>query len=813
MTARDGRPQPAHTTASRAAPSGAMGTTIMALDPRTRLYVIGIIAAGAIAFALALTFGDFSQPITLILFLVVCAITGAVKQPLPLKRGSSSVSLSYVVDIASLLFLGPYAATLVVTTGAWSQCTFRMRERNPAHRTLFSMAGLAVTMQIAGHVFTALRTGDGTIARDLALPLGIAVLVYFVLNTMLVAVAIALSTRQSVVRVWQDNFQWNAPSYFIGAACAAVFKVYYLHDPSYWWFILTIVPAYLTFHSYRIFILRVENEQAEGRRASEVQIATTEALALAIEAKDRTSQMQIRRMQVYASGLARAVGMPEEEIPGLVTATLLHDIGNLAVPEHIFSKPGPLTFEEFQKVKIHPRVGAEILKHVPFAYPVTSLIVAHHEHWNGKGYPEGLKGEEIPLGARVLAVVDTYTSLASDRPHRPARPHLEVLATLRRLAGSALEPRLVETFINLLPTLEFQFADDIRTRQPAWGHDPPPGTARLQEGGVLEDIASAHQEARALYEIAQALGASLDVTETMAVVAASLNDLVPVACSALFLRNEETGRFECRWASGVRDQEARRLAVASVDELERVVPLPPEADASGPVLRAALASPLIVNDREIGALAIFQVEAGAFSQDHRRVFDRVAEHASLVIHNSIVFERTQEESFTDHLTRLPNRRYMLLYLTQQMARAELRRSKLAVVLLDLDGFKAINDTVGHQAGDRALHEVAAVLRSMVRPYDLCVRYGGDEFIVILWDCDAEFAERRRCELENAVEATYFEGRPGEACQLSASGGVAVFPEEGQTHEELIALADRRMYQEKARRKKLVADAAVPLPKA
>jgi diguanylate cyclase (GGDEF)-like protein len=505
-------------------------------------------------------------------------------------------------------------------------------------------------------------------------------------------------------------------------------------------------------------------------------------------------------MQAYAAGLARAVRMPEDEIPGLVTATLLHDIGNLGVPEHIFSKPGPLTFEEFQRVKIHPRVGAQILKNVPFPYPVADLIAAHHEHWDGTGYPAGLAGEAIPLGARVLAVVDSYASLSCDRPHRPARPHHEVLEVLRRTAGTILDPGLVEPFIKILPVLEFQFAGDAAARRPAPDEGLPGGPEPRREASALEDIATAHHEARALYEIAQALGASLDVTETMGLITANLNDLVPFSCSALFLLKEETGRFECRWASGLHDRELRQVAVGSVDELERVLPTLGPAGDSEPGLHSALVSPLVVGDQVIGALAIFHTAADAYLQDHRRVFRRVAEHASLVIHNSIVFERAQEASFTDQLTRLPNRRYMLLYLTQQMARAEQTRSKLAVLMFDLNGFKAINDALGHQAGDRALHEVAAVLRSMVRSYDLCVRYGGDEFVAILWECDAENAEQRRLEMERAVAATYFEGRPGEAIPLSASAGIAVYPEDGRTHEELIAVADRRMYQRKAKRK-------------
>jgi diguanylate cyclase (GGDEF)-like protein len=787
-----------------AAARAASKDSLAALDRRTRLFVMTVIGAGIFAVGLAVWMGGLEHPRAVLLFMALSAFTSALKQPLPLKRGASSVSVSYVFDTASLLFLGPYAATLVVAASAWSQCTFRMRQRNPAHRTVFSIAGLAVTMQVAGLVFLAVKGTHDSVSEALVLPLGVAALVYFLCNTWFVAMAIALSTRQTLARVWQDNFLWSAPSYFFGAATAGVIKVLYEQGAYYWWIALILIPGYLTYRSYRLFIQRIENEQAEVQRVAAVQLATIEALALAIEAKDRTSQTQIRKMQAYAAGLARAAGMPEDEIPGLLTATLLHDIGNLAVPEHILSKPGPLTADEFQKVKTHPRVGAEILKKVPFPYPVASLILAHHERWDGRGYPAGLRGESIPLGARMLAVVDCYTALSSDRPHRPALAHDEVLATMRESAGTVLDPGVVAVFLNLLPELDREFASGHGETGEAQA-DTPAGP----DGGAFEDIALAHQEARALYQIAQALGTSLGVAETMRLIAASLKELVPSACSALFLVKEDSGRLECQWASGAREEEVRQLTVASVDELERALPLLNRGGNGAPDLRSALVSPLTFEDGVVGAVAIFHTEAAAYSIDHKRVFHRVAEHAALVIRNSIVFERAREDSYTDQLTQLPNRRYMLLYLSQQLARAERSRCRLAVVMMDLNGFKALNDTLGHQAGDRALHEAAVVLRSMVRTYDLCVRYGGDEFVAILWECDAEDAERRRREMESAIEAMYFEGRPGQACRLTLSAGVAVFPDDGQTQDELIAVADNRMYRHKARQKELAAAPVAP----
>ena len=165
---------------------------------------------------------------------------------------------------------------------------------------------------------------------------------------------------------------------------------------------------------------RIQDQQRHVQQVSDLHLATIEALALAIDAKDQTAQSHIRRVQVYAAGIARALGMPENEIQGVKTAALLHDIGKLAVPEHILSKPGPLTQEEFQKIRIHPQVGAEIISGVPFPYPVAPLILSHHERWDGKGYPAGLKSDEIPLGARILSVVDYFDALMSERPYHKA---------------------------------------------------------------------------------------------------------------------------------------------------------------------------------------------------------------------------------------------------------------------------------------------------------------------------------------------------------------------------------------------------------
>jgi putative nucleotidyltransferase with HDIG domain len=214
--------------------------------------------------------------------------------------------------------------------------------------------------------------------------------------------------------------------------------------------LLVSVAVYL---GYRFVQARLENERGRTRHMADLHTATMEALALAIEAKHLTAHNHIRRVQAYATGLARALGMSRADVDAVGTAALLHDIGKLAVPEHILAKPGPLTQEEYQKVRVHPQVGADIIAAVPFPEPVAPLILSHHERWDGTGYPAGLKGEQIPIGARVLGFAEYYDALTSDRPYHKAMSHDAALAILQQESGKAFDPRLVDTFLRVLPDL------------------------------------------------------------------------------------------------------------------------------------------------------------------------------------------------------------------------------------------------------------------------------------------------------------------------------------------------------------------------
>ncbi len=599
----------------------------------------------------------------------------------------------------------------------------------------------------------------------------------------------------------------------IGTAALTAAALALLQVPERWWIPLTIVPLYLTYRTYKTYVGRFGDEQLQVRQIADLHLATIEALALAIDAKDQTSQSHIRRVQLYASALARAFEMSENDIQGVRTAALLHDIGKLAVPEHILSKPGPLTAEEFLKIRAHPKIGAEIVSAVPFPYPVAPLILNHHERWDGKGYPAGLKGEDIPLGARIISVVDYFDALMTERPYHKAMPYDAALALVRQESGKALDPAILQKFVELLPALSVQAAQlEGAARRPA--PEDVAIAAASSRKNVFDDIALAHREIYALYDIAQSMGTSLGVSDTMSLIYAKLSSLVPFSCAALFLYDEDSDSLRCRFAQGVDGDLVQQVALASGDGLigwvarnrRALVNARPSADleASGidsaTTLQSALACPLTFNDRFIGVLAVYHVDPGFYRDDHRRLLDRVSEQAGAVINNSMLFEQTQSDSLTDPLTALPNTRYLVMHLARELARADRLKTEIALLILDVDNFKDINDTHGHHVGDRALCELAGVLRTAIRPYDICIRYAGDEFIIVLSGCGVAEVEHKRQELQRGIEDIFFEARPGRRVHLGMSVGAAVFPHDGETYETLLATADARMYRDKAARK-------------
>ena len=752
-------------------------------------------------------------------YLAICIFTSGMKVKLPGILGTMSVSFLFV--LLGIQDLGAGQTMLIGCAGALVQCVWKPKNGFRLVQTVFSVALFAVAIDAAHSLYhwrVAVLLSHGTPISLIA-----ASLIYFFLNTAGIAAAIASTEQKSLVDTWRKCYFWSFPFYLVGASVAWVFSL--LSERGHLQSSLLLVPViYVIYRSYRVYLCHLEDEKKHVEEMASLHLRTIEALALAIDAKDHTTHEHLSRVRAYAVGLAKEMNLPERDLEALRAAALLHDIGKLAVPEHIISKPGKLTPEEFEKMKIHPVVGAEILERVEFPYPVVPIVRSHHEKWDGTGYPEGLKGEEIPMGARILAAVDCLDALASDRQYRRALPLDQAMAEVTKLSGAAFDPQVVEIlgrkYVELeqlatnQPVAMAQLSKDIKISRgsaPAAGFEESHSSIlpAIRDCDFLNSIASARQEVHLLFELTKDLGSSLSIDETLSVVAARLKRLIPYDAIAAYVLRD--GRLMPEYVNGENFRLLSSLQIPMgegvsgwVAETSRpvvngnpAVESAELADSGAPgALRSALAVPLVGLSGTIGVLTLYRTDKDAFSADHLRVLLAVTSKVSMALENALKFRQVETTATTDYLTELPNARSLFLRLDSELARSKRAHEPLTVLVCDLDGFKMVNDCYGHLVGNKVLRAVGSALRESCREYDYVARMGGDEFVLILPASDRDSMQQRLAELREIG------GAAGSSVtgmrMMTMSIGEAFYPHDGTDAEQLLAVADRRMYRAKQR---------------
>ncbi|HVV44466.1 MAG TPA: HD domain-containing phosphohydrolase, partial [Bryobacteraceae bacterium] len=671
------------------------------------------------------------------------------------------------------------------------------------------------------------------LGKDNFILLGLTAAVYFFVNTVLVAAVVALTENKSIYKTWVATFFW-AMQYHLAAAMVAwqILVLEELTSQHNWQAPLVfLVLVGFVYYNYKLHLTRLENDKVHVEELAGLHLRTIEALALAIEAKDSTTHDHLQRVRIYATEIGRDMNMAPEELDALQAAALLHDIGKLAVPEHIISKPGKLTPEEFEKMKIHPVVGAEILEEVKFPYPVVPIVRAHHEKWDGTGYPFGLSGEEIPVGARILSAVDCLDALASDRQYRRALPLDEAMKIVVEESGKAFDPLVVDILKRRYVELEHmavsapteksvKLSMDVKIERglaPATGfaistESKTPALSSGSDSDAMSTIAAATQEAQMLYELTQDLGSSLSLQEALAFVGVRLRRLIPYETVVVYIRRDD--KLTPEYVSGENLRLFNSLEIPVGQGLSGWVAENNKAILNGnpsveagylndptkySTLRAALAVPLDGVNGVLGVLALYRAERDAFSKENLRILQAISSKVALAVENALSQRQMETSITTDYLTNLPNARSLFLSLDHEVSRAARTESSLAIVVADLDGFKQINDRFGHLAGNRVLRIVANGLREHCGPNDYVARLGGDEFVMLIpytADEDVETKiEHMRSVARKAGEST------PEPSYLAISVGIAHFPDDGTDAEQLLAEADRRMYKGKQQRKK------------
>jgi diguanylate cyclase (GGDEF)-like protein/putative nucleotidyltransferase with HDIG domain len=720
------------------------------------------------------------------------------------------------------MMLGPWAASLLASI-AEMVCAARDRQTTAygfkvAAMNLSVLGSSLLTAGIFGPLDHLVLYSD----KLFILPPALASLALFnyLMNTAIVATAESLWSGKSLVKNWIENHRWTAATFFIGAmASGIVCKAMALFGFSA--LVISLPVMALTYLAYRSYLGKVETSNQHIETLARLHMATIESLTTAIDARDPLTRGHIQRVRRLAEGLARALDYAEDQREGLKAAALLHDIGKLAVPEYILSKPGKLTPAEYSKVMIHPVVGADILSNIEFPYEVVPIIKHHHEKYDGTGYPDGLRGEEIPLGARIIAVVDCYDALTNNRAYRQRYAHEQAIELMRRESGTSFDPRVLEKFIQIIDSLEDyrpvtaplsapvsaieQMSLDLIER--GFDLEPETGTEK-----ALRDISAAQKEALSLYEISQTLGSSLKLSEVLAIVAAKLEIIANFTTLVIYLTEPDCLR--AAYTLGKNAEALKGIEISFGESgtgwvarnRQLLIGGSPLSDLKSPLGYAAAAYrstaifPLLRGDKLVGAFALYSEEDRQYSADEVRMLETISSHAAVAVHNALVFERTKESALTDNLTGLPNSRFLYSFFDQERSRAERHGYPLALMMMDLDGLKRVNDSYGHSAGDEILRRVAQIVRAQLRTGDTLIRYAGDEFAAILHRATPEVVVDLKARVQTAVDNLCHEVRPGRVALVGISIGYAAYGVDGLAIDELMEVADQRMYEDKIARR-------------
>ena len=559
----------------------------------------------------------------------------------------------------------------------------------------------------------------------------------------------------------------------------------------------------------------------QDEKLADLYLSTVYSLIAAIDARDRFTRTHTTNVAKLALSIARKLNLSVAEMEGLKMAALFHDIGKLWVPEHILLKPGRLSPDQFAKIQHHPALGQKILGKVDFPWPVGTMVRGHHERWDGTGYPDRLRGEQIPLGARILCLADVFDAMTSKRSYRASNSVQDTVKYIRSAAGSHFDPAVARAFEHVIADGDLPGVDRKTIIDAA--HKAAVKSAQPQDKAptVAEDSSRTSSEFIAMFEIAQTASTSVKLEKMLYLLAGKIKSMISCSSCVIFLRDGNSDQLEIKTALGADSKyfeggrttigqgqtgmvaETGQGMIVEFDRRDVMLPyfLEPWAKLDEWVeLRSVIIMPIAGSDGVLGTINLYRANENGFSDEDFRLLAAVAPQVSKAIQNALLFKHTTESAQTDVLTELHNARYLFSNLEQELNRAKRLNKSVSVLGMDLDNFKDINDTFGHQQGDLVLRELAQLFLGQVRDNDRVCRYAGDEFAIVLPDTDKAEALETARRIQSVVDGLKPYKSKDKQIHVGVSIGVATSPEDGDDVRTLIARADVNMYADKKRRR-------------
>jgi putative nucleotidyltransferase with HDIG domain len=776
-----------------------------ALSPLAKAYVTVIVLLGAVT-VIESTYSLYTEPIgwSWTVLALLTLVSGSATVRLPSLPATISVSETFV--FTSVLLFGPAAGTLTVALDAfvisfWSS----YRRGQPSYKFVFNVCALPLTIWLAAHLFflaahvaPLVRGTEAVRLNDILWPLFLFTIAYFALNSWIIAFAISLERHLSSFRVWKDNFVWLSLNYFGGASVAALL-VTYTRGVNYTYLAVIIPLLVVLYFTFSTSMGRVEDANKHLTQLNSLYMSTIETLAMAIDAKDQITHGHIRRVQTYAVRLAREMGVTDESlIKAIEASALLHDMGKLAVPEYILNKPGPLTPAEFEKMKLHASVGADILSAIDFPYPVVPIVRHHHENWDGTGYPAGIAGSEIPLGARILSVVDCFDALTSDRPYRPRLADKDAIKILLDRRGKMYDPLVVDTFISthglMAPIVVADNPSLAAITDASQDSQLPPSQVHR-----FDEIAASTEEMLTLFDLARGLSGQMSLHDVSDVISKHLRRLIPCSLIALYAYDVEADELVAGYVAGdnaslltgLRIGIGQRLSgwVAAhrqaIRNSDPVLDLGESARAMKPRPRSCLSVPLLIEKELVGVLTLYSTNRESFTEEHQRIIEVVAGQVSGIIRTAMAFDRNRATVLTDPVTGLPTLDHLRQLLGSHGG------SKLpeqtSIIVVQFEGQSLAETQV--RSPEENVSDFAASIRQSLRPADLLFRRGPDSFICLLFQTPRQITEHLARQVEQTLSSRLLNlgGRVWTA--------VAATSTDGDSIEMLIEAADARITKE------------------
>ena len=779
-------------------------------------YVTSVILLGLAAIvAVALEPGDPEWIAFSIILLMACATT-----PLKVKLpgGGRSLSLSFLFIFAAITELPPSTAFYVVAVALVFGILADDDTVLPWHLIGFNVASLGISFYCTSFVYRYLLAEHWI---EWTFAAWTAAATFYITDTFTSSFRIAIKEWTSPWKIWQQKFFWSGPVYMLAPVGLEAVRLLVTADT--WADSLMALSVIFTGYGFvRAYFSRLHDQQDHDRELSEIRHRAIESLAAAIEAKDGSTAGHLQRVKLHATRLAESMGCPKEEIPTLEMAAVLHDVGKVGVPDYILMKPGRLTDHEFKELANHTTVGAAIVEAARFPNSVGKIVLSHHEHWDGSGYPNGLKGEEIPRLARILTVVDCFDALITDRPYRPALSIDQAVELMRQQRGKIFDPKILDLFLDEFPSVLSELKKSLEEEKLAtaahgksaidisqdWIDEGDEHESALRRK-ALRQLIKAPDQFIAFYEILDLLGADLNFRKGLEECLRMLRTAIPYDKAGIF--GFENGEYLLLAADGIPDHCISRMTLPGEHGLVSQAatnrqPIaadacPSEIPGQKPArylddVRSTIVAPLLHDEKVVGTLILGATEPGSFNQEQAASLGLITRKLARTLVSCKDVEKVFVEAETDAVTNLPNARAAFRKLEDEIRRAEREGQTVGVLFMDINGLKPINDSYGHGAGDQLLVATAHKLKERLRTYDFAGRVGGDEFLAILPGISQDGLPGAIESLKKAIADNAVKVAEGVYAQTTISIGATLFPDDSRDPEELVFLSDQRMYEDK-----------------